>query len=199
MVPTGLEPATVGLLDQRSTNWAKGPHHTSFHEKLLHLDLTNKWYTFFFVSSEIWYWKENVPIVAFVFVSELAPQFPTNRYHQKKNVSIFFEIQVHLSFWYIFQVLNDMFFTKTYKNENGKKNAVSRIRTGVSTATTWSTNHYTNTAFVFSTEILIHNYFTFCWISQRSLSKKNSEGRFRSSDLWVMSPTRYRCATSLQI
>ena len=27
--------------------------------------------------------------------------------------------------------------------------------------------------------------------------KVNSEGRFRSSDLWVMSPTRYRCATSL--
>jgi hypothetical protein len=26
---------------------------------------------------------------------------------------------------------------------------------------------------------------------------KGSEGRFRSSDLWVMSPTRFRCATSL--
>ena len=26
---------------------------------------------------------------------------------------------------------------------------------------------------------------------------KSSEGRFRSSDLWVMSPTRFRCATSL--
>ena len=29
--------------------------------------------------------------------------------------------------------------------------------------------------------------------------EKSSEERFRSSDLWVMSPTRYRCATSLQV
>ena len=27
--------------------------------------------------------------------------------------------------------------------------------------------------------------------------KQNSEGWFRSTDLWVMSPTRFRCATSL--
>ena len=26
---------------------------------------------------------------------------------------------------------------------------------------------------------------------------ENSGGRFRSSDLWVMSPTRFRCATPL--
>ena len=31
------------------------------------------------------------------------------------------------------------------------------------------------------------------------LIEKSSEERFRSSDLWVMSPTRYRCATSLQV
>ena len=30
-----------------------------------------------------------------------------------------------------------------------------------------------------------------------ALTSKSSEGWFRSTDLWVMSPTRFRCATSL--
>ncbi len=29
--------------------------------------------------------------------------------------------------------------------------------------------------------------------------RNNSESRFRSSDLWVMSPTRFRCANSLLV
>ena len=47
--------------------------------------------------------------------------------------------------------------------------------------------HQTNEFF---TALFLWHLFSFC-------SEKNSEGRFRSSDLWVMSPTRFRCATSL--
>ena len=33
---------------------------------------------------------------------------------------------------------------------------------------------------------------------QNIMWHKNSEGRFRSSDLWVMGPARFHCATSLK-
>ena len=34
---------------------------------------------------------------------------------------------------------------------------------------------------------------------QKCDGENNSDSRFRSSDLWVMSPTRYRCAKSLWV
>ena len=68
---------------------------------------------------------------------------------------------------------NSVSSRKGIKKIKKKRSALTGIRTRVVTATAWTTNVCTN-------------------------AKKNSRGWFRSIDLWVMSPTRSRCATLLQ-